>query len=160
LQLIDEQLGKRNASGYGHGELFRTWFEIFFCGGEVAEDVQEHLRPTSESIPGNRVAAPDTLLRVLKGLATEDTIVTSSSGKEYRFNINEKMNDLNIKSLLLTGQLEKGKKSTIWITTINHRTRKMGCRAHLQTHNRIFCGHRLDRQQDRLRRKSGRQCQC
>ncbi len=35
LQLIDEQPGKRNASGYGHGELFRTWFEIFFCGGEL-----------------------------------------------------------------------------------------------------------------------------
>ena len=50
LQLIDEQLGKRNASGYGHGELFRTWFEIFFCGGEVAEDVQEHLRSTLESM--------------------------------------------------------------------------------------------------------------
>jgi hypothetical protein len=110
LQLIDQHPGKRNASGYGHGELFRTWFDIFFCEGEVAEDVQEHLRPTSESIPGNRVAAPDTLLRELKELATENTIVTSSSGKEYRFNINEKMNDLNIKSLLLTEQLEKGKK--------------------------------------------------
>jgi len=52
LQLIDEQPGKRNASGYSHGELFRTWFAIFFCGGEVTEDVQEHLRSTLESIPG------------------------------------------------------------------------------------------------------------
>jgi len=110
LQLTDEQPGKRNAWGYGHGKLFRTWFEIFFCGGEVAEDVHEHLRSTSESIPGNRAAAPDPLLRELKELATENTIVTSSSGKDYLFNINEKMNDLNIKSLLLTGQLEKGKK--------------------------------------------------
>ncbi|NMB50482.1 MAG: hypothetical protein GX997_08560 [Bacteroidales bacterium] len=49
-----------------------------------------------ESIPGNRVAAPDTLLRELKESATENTIVTSSCGKEYRFNINEKMNDLNV----------------------------------------------------------------
>ena len=93
LRLIDRQLGKRNNWGYGHGELFRTWFEIFFCGGEVAEDVQEHLRSTLENIPGNRVASADTLLRELKELATEDTIVTSMSGKEYRFNINEKMND-------------------------------------------------------------------
>jgi hypothetical protein len=54
LQHTDEQPGKRNASGYGHGELFMTWFEIFFCGGEVAEAVLEHLRPTSESIPGSR----------------------------------------------------------------------------------------------------------
>jgi hypothetical protein len=44
-------------------------------------------------------------------LATEDTIVTSSNNEEeYLSNFNEKMNDLNIKSLLLTGQLEKGKK--------------------------------------------------
>jgi hypothetical protein len=50
LQLIDEHPGQRNASGYGHGELFRTWLEVFFCGGEVAEDVHEHLRSTSESM--------------------------------------------------------------------------------------------------------------
>ena len=54
LQHTDEQPGKRNASGYGHGELFMTWLEIFFCGGEVAEDVQEHLRSTLESMPGEQ----------------------------------------------------------------------------------------------------------
>ena len=48
------------------------------------------------------------MLRLLTELATENTIVTSTSGKEYEFNINEKMNDLNIKSLLLTKQLKKG----------------------------------------------------
>jgi hypothetical protein len=25
-------------TGYQYGELFRTWFEVFFCGGEFAED--------------------------------------------------------------------------------------------------------------------------
>lgn len=109
LNLIDNHLGIRNFTGYQHGELFRSWFEIFFCGGEVAEDVGEHLRSTLENIPGNRVASPDTLLRVIKELATDNTTVTSSSGKEYQFNINEKMNNLNIKSLLLTKQLENGK---------------------------------------------------
>jgi hypothetical protein len=34
--------------------------------------------------------------------------VVSSSGKTYQFNINEKLNDLNIKSLILTKQLKKG----------------------------------------------------
>lgn len=106
-KLIDNYLGVRNITGYQYGELFRTWFEVFFCGGEVAEDVQKHLRCTLENIPGNKVASPDTLLRVLSELATENTIVTSTSGKEYEFNINEKMNELNIKSLLLTKQLKK-----------------------------------------------------
>lgn len=79
------------------------WFEIIFCGGYVEEYVQEHLRSTLENIAGNRVAAPDTLLREIKELETEDSIVTSSSGKDYRFNIKGKMNDLNIKSQILTG---------------------------------------------------------
>jgi hypothetical protein len=39
----------------------------------------------------------------------DNTEVVSSSGKVYQFNINEKMNKLNVKSLLLTGQLERGK---------------------------------------------------
>ena len=107
-KLIDNYFGVRNTTGYSYGELFRTWFEVFFCGGEVAEDVQKHLRYTLENIPENKVASPDTLLRLLTELATENTIVTSTSGKEYEFNINEKMNDLNIKSLLLTKQLKKG----------------------------------------------------
>ncbi|MCO5249767.1 MAG: IS1380 family transposase [Chitinophagales bacterium] len=107
LDFIDSFLGIRNKVGYQFGELFRTWFEIFFCGGEVAEDVQKHLRSTLENIPGNKVASPDTLLRLLTELATENTTVISSSGKQYEFNINEKMNDLNIKSLLLTEQLKK-----------------------------------------------------
>jgi len=106
--LINNHLGARNMTGYQYGELFRTWFEVFFCGGEVAEDVQEHLRSTLEDIPGNRVAGPDTLLRAIKELATENTTITSSSGKEYQFNFNKNMNDLNIKSLLLTKQLNKG----------------------------------------------------
>ena len=39
---------------------------------------------------------------------TKSTEIISSSGKSYNFNINEKMNDLNLKSLLLTGQLKAG----------------------------------------------------
>lgn len=107
LSLIDNHLGTRTLSGYQYGEIFREWFDIFFCGGEVAEDIQKYLRPTLENIPFNRVPSADTLHRVLKELATENTTITSVSDKEYQFNINEKMNDLNIKSLLLTKQLHK-----------------------------------------------------
>ena len=49
------------------------------------------------------------MLRVIKELAVDNTQVVSTSGKSYNFNINEDMNDLNIKSLLLTKQLENGK---------------------------------------------------
>jgi hypothetical protein len=109
-QLIDTELGVRvKTTGYSYSEIFRTWFNIFFCGGECAEDIQEHLYSTLAQIPDNSVPKADTLLRGIKELAVDNTEVTSSSGKTYQFNINEKMNRLNIKSLFLTGQLEKGK---------------------------------------------------
>jgi len=108
-QLIDNELGIRGlGSDYSHSEIFRTWFELFFSGGECAEDVQVHLRRTLEQIPNNKVCSSDTMLREVKSLATANTKVVSSSGKSYQFNINKKMNRLNLKSLLLTGQLEKG----------------------------------------------------
>lgn len=107
LSLIDTHLGIRTLSGYQYGEIFRAWFDIFFCGGEVAEDIQKYLRPTLENIPFNRVPSADTLHRVLKELATDNTTVSSVSDKDYQFNINENLNDLNIKSLLLTKQLNK-----------------------------------------------------
>ena len=108
-KLIDTQLGSRVSTvGYQYSDIFCSWFNIFFCGGDCAEDIAQHLRPTLENIPGNRVPSPDTLLRSLDELATNNTTVISNSGQKYQFNINEKLNDLNIKSLLLTKQLKAG----------------------------------------------------
>jgi hypothetical protein len=109
-KLIDNQLGIRiSTKGYSYGNLFGNFFNLFLSGGECAEDIQEYFRSTLEQIPGNEVASPDTMLRCFGELATENTTVVSSSAKEYQFNINEKLNELNIKSLLLTKQLEEGK---------------------------------------------------
>lgn len=108
--LIDHELGQRTLTGYQYSDIFRIWFSIFFCGGDVAEDVADHLRPTLENIPLNEVPSADTLLRGIKELATDNTTVTvASSGSEYNFNINKRINALNLKSLLLTKQLCKGK---------------------------------------------------
>jgi len=109
-QLIDNELGVRGSgTGYSYSEIIRAWNNVFFCGGECAEDIQVHLRETLTQIPGNNVPSADTMLRGVKELAEANTEVTvKSSGKVYSFNLNEKMNRLNIKSLLLTKQLEKG----------------------------------------------------
>ncbi|MDR0261611.1 MAG: hypothetical protein LBJ04_00150, partial [Sphingobacterium sp.] len=98
----------RKEAKYSYSDIFRTWCNLFHCGGECAEDVQVHLRPILEQIPDNSVPSPDTLLLGIKELATENTEVVSTGDKVYQFNINDKMNDLMVKSLLLTGQLEAG----------------------------------------------------
>jgi hypothetical protein len=60
-------------------------------------------------IPGNKVPGADTLLRGIKELAVKNTTTVSGSGNSYQFNIPDKLNNLNIKLLKLTGQLESGK---------------------------------------------------
>lgn len=46
------------------------------------------------------------MLRGIKQLATENQEFTSQQDKQYTFNINTKLNRLNIKSLMLTNQLQ------------------------------------------------------
>jgi hypothetical protein len=53
---------RQSTKGFKHSDIVRTWFNIFFCGGDVAEDIQEHLRQTLEAIPQNKVPSTDTLL--------------------------------------------------------------------------------------------------
>jgi hypothetical protein len=57
--LIDKELGRRSISGYQYSNIFRTWFSIFFCGGDVTEDVQTHLRATPKGIPSNPVLSSE-----------------------------------------------------------------------------------------------------
>jgi hypothetical protein len=85
-QLIDNQPGYRiSTKGYSYSNLLRNFFNLFLCGGECAEDLQQHFRPTLEQIPGNAVASADTQLRCFGELAAENTKVISTSKKEYKF---------------------------------------------------------------------------
>ncbi len=108
-QLIDNELGQRvKTTGYSYSQIIRNLSNIFFSGGSCAEDIHTHLGKHLKSLPGNNVPSADTLLRGIKELATQNTTYTSKQAKDYEFNINKRLNSLNIKSLLLTNQLHKG----------------------------------------------------
>ncbi len=108
-QLIDDELGMRvKYAGFQYSEIFRNLTNVFLSGGDVIEDINTHLGEHLKSIPGNNVPSADTVLRALKEVTTENTIYTSDSGVSYNFNINERLNRLNIKSLKLTNQLIAG----------------------------------------------------
>lgn len=108
-QLIDNELGLRvKYVGYQYSEIFRNLTNIFLSGGDVIEDINTHFREYLQSIPGNNVPSADTVLRAFKELTTENTVYTSDSGIKYNFNINNKLNRLNIKSLKLTSQIKTG----------------------------------------------------
>ena len=108
-QLIDKELGIRQSTkGYTYGNVIRNLSNVFYCGGDCAEDIQTHVGNDLKLIPNNVVSSADTVLRVVKELSTDNSIFVSQQGKSYNFNINMKLNDLNIKSLLLTKQLVAG----------------------------------------------------
>jgi len=109
-QLIDNELGVRvKYAGYQYSEIFRNLTNVFLSGGDAIEDINTHFGEHLKSIPGNNVPSADTVLRAFKELTTENTVYTSDSGLSYNFNINNKLNKLNIKSLKLTKQLKAGK---------------------------------------------------
>lgn len=107
--LIDSELGIRAKSvGYSYSEIIESLFAIFYCGGDCIEDIHSHLRDDLCLIPGFRFPSPDTLLRGIKELSTENTDYSSKQQKHYKFNVNQRMNSLMIRALLQTKQLQKG----------------------------------------------------
>jgi len=108
-QLIDKELGARvSTKGYTYANVIKNYSNLFYCGGDCAEDIDTHLGKDLKLIPGNIVSSPDTVLRVVKELATDNNVYKSQNGISYNFNINNTLNSLNIKSLLLTNQLQAG----------------------------------------------------
>jgi hypothetical protein len=109
LELIDNQLGTRaKQSQYSYSDLVLNLWSVFFCGGDRAEDVNEHLKTYLQDIPNHKVADADTILRVLKTLKTDKEKVESSKGNIYEINKNDKLNELNISLLKKTNLLKEG----------------------------------------------------
>ena len=109
-KLIDAELGMRvKYSGYQYSEIIRNLSNVFLSGGDCIEDISSHLKDHLKVIPNNQAPSPDTILRGITELSVENTQFKSTSDNIYDFNINTKLNRLNIKSLVLTNQLEAGK---------------------------------------------------
>jgi len=107
-QLIDSELGMRvKTVGFSYSDIIKNLGNVFYSGGDCAEDIQTHLGKHLKSIPNNHVPSADTILRGIKELTTQNTTFMSKQEFFYDFNINAKLNTLNIKSLLLTKQLER-----------------------------------------------------
>ena len=108
--VIDHMLGKRStAIGYQYSEIFRSFFALFMCGGDVIEDINLYLRDALSGRPNTRVPSSDTVLRAIEELATENVTYTAEkSGKTYDFNTAETLNRLLVELLLATGQLVRG----------------------------------------------------
>lgn len=105
-ELIDNHLGKRvKTFGFGYSEILMNQLSIFYTGGDCAEDINEHLCTHLKQVKGLSVCSADTILRGIKELATPIETFTSKSGIGHEFNINLRVNELLVKALKKTGQL-------------------------------------------------------
>ena len=109
LDLIDSQLGSRpNQAKYSYSDLILGLWSVFFCGGDCAEDINEHLKTYLQKVPGMKIANADTILGVLKSLKTEKQEIIGPTGLVYQTNRHDKLNILNISILKSLGLLKEG----------------------------------------------------
>ena len=107
LHTIDNQLGSRPAQAkFSFSDVVMNLWNIFFCGGDCAEDLDNNLKTTLIDTPSINMTSPDTVLRVLKSLATENETVQSSNGNIYTTNRNDSLNELNINIMKQIGLLK------------------------------------------------------
>lgn len=107
---IDKFLGDRTESpnGYSYGEIVKAMACNFFCGGSHTEDIKL-IKEGIEYRPGLRVCSPDTVLRSLTELATDNVKYMSKDGKEYSFNLAERLNGLLVYTGVKTGFIRPGR---------------------------------------------------
>lgn len=99
-ELIDNKLGNRvSQAKYSYSDLILNLWSVFFCGGDCAEDINEHLKDCLDAIPNTKVANSDTILGVLKSLKTDKEQITSSTKNTYEINKHDNLNQLNINIL-------------------------------------------------------------
>ena len=90
--LIDNELGVRSRLvGYQYSEIIRNLSNVFLSGGDCIEDINTPLKDHLKTIPNNKVPSPDTILRGINELSTENTSFESDALKTYNFNINGKL---------------------------------------------------------------------
>lgn len=104
--LIDCELGMRCSKiGYQYSQIISSIAYTFLCGGSHIEDIGTHLGNYLELRPDTKIPSPDTNLRGIKELATDNIEYCSDKDVTYSFNTADKLNNLLIKALLHTGQL-------------------------------------------------------
>lgn len=109
-KMLSSTIGNRSKSAeYSYLDVVKNIWLIFFAGGDCAEDIQENLKSELETIPENNVCSADTIGRVLKSLSQEKEIMVGKSDVVHEFSKHDKLNKLNLKLLLKTKALKKGR---------------------------------------------------
>lgn len=87
-------------SKYSWKDIIYSYWSVFFCGGDCAEDLSINLKPTFRNHPTINLPSPDRVLERIKSLSTPSTFFATPRGKTiHQFSINKNLNQINLKLL-------------------------------------------------------------
>lgn len=85
-------------SRYNWKDILYSFWSVFFCGGDCAEDISVNLRSGLKNNPFAKLPSPDRLLGRLKELAKPGMYITMPGRtKTHHFSLNQPLNNINQK---------------------------------------------------------------
>lgn len=85
---------------YEWRDILYSFWSIFFCGGNCAEDLGDNFKKSLSNIPFLKTPSPDRILNRMKQLSNPSITYTTPRGKkEHEFSHNDRLNYLNVKLL-------------------------------------------------------------
>ena len=99
--LINNKLPKLSKqSKYNWFDIIMSYWSVFFCGGDCAEDLNINLKNGICNNPFIAVPSPDRVLNRIKALADPSQNFTAKRGKKkHQFSLAKDLNRLNLKIL-------------------------------------------------------------
>lgn len=95
-------------STYNWFDIIMSYWSVFFCGGDCAEDLSVNLRNGFKGNPFIKVPSPDRVLERLKSLAVPSELFMAKRGKkQHQFSLADELNQLNLKMLSLLPGFKK-----------------------------------------------------
>ncbi|WP_066632861.1 IS1380 family transposase [Labilibacter marinus] len=109
-KLLEENLPMLpKQSTYNWFDIVMSYWSVFFCGGDCAEDLSVNLRKSFRDNPLIKVPSLDRVLNRLKSLAVPaELFVAKRDKKEHLFSLTDELNRLNLQMLSLLPGFEKG----------------------------------------------------
>jgi len=105
IELLTRRLGIReNNAVYQFSDMILSKIYTCFIGGQCAEDIN-YIKEGLQNMKSYKAGSADNTLQLQKDLSCENELLESSSGKEYNFNDNEKLNALLVEVAVYLGLL-------------------------------------------------------
>jgi hypothetical protein len=85
---------------YNWFDIIMSYWSVFYCGGDCAEDLAVNLKDGFSNNPLINVPSPDRVLNRVKSLSDTTQIFIANRGtKDHQFSLGEELNRLNLKLL-------------------------------------------------------------